>query len=87
MKKEIKLGNKVRCMVTGFSGIAIARLQYLNGCIQFGVKPPVDKKTGKIEDAQYIDQEQLEVVGAGLYVAPKPTGGSSTDAPKHDYRG
>ena len=87
MKKEIKLGNIVRCMVTGFKGTAIARLEYLNGCIQYGIKPVMDKKTGKIEDAQYIDSQQLEVVSTGISIKPERTGGISADAPKHDYRG
>lgn len=87
MKNEINLGSIVRCKVTGFKGTAIARLEYLNGCVQYGIKPVVDKKTGKMEDAQYIDSQQLEVVGVGISVKPERTGGPSTDAPKHEYRG
>jgi hypothetical protein len=88
MKKHtIQLGNVVRCKVTGFKGIAVSRLEYLNGCIQYGIKPPMDKKVGKMPDIEYVDSQQLEVVGTGLSVAAKDTGGPSTDAPKHEYRG
>lgn len=86
MKNEIKLGSKVRCKVTGWEGIAIGRLEYLNGCVQYGVKPGLDKD-GKMRDAQYIDSQQLEVIGDGLNVTPEKIGGPSTDAPQHEYRG
>lgn len=84
--KQIQLGNKVRCTVSGFTGIAISRVEYMNGCVQFGIKPKVGKD-GKLEESIYIDCEQLEVVGPGVKIAPKQSGGPSTDAPKHGYRG
>ena len=86
MKIEIKLGSKCRCKVTGFTGIAIGRLEYLNGCVQYGLKPGLDKD-GKIQDAAYIDSQQLEVLDEGITVKPAVTGGPSTDAPKAEYRG
>ena len=86
MKDKIELGNKLRCKVTGFTGIAIARIEYLNGCVQYGLKPKVDPKTNKIEEVVYIDDQQLGVVGRGLVMEKKITGGPSTDAPKHGYR-
>ena len=87
MKNLIKLGSVVRCKVTGYEGIAFSRIEYLNGCIQYGVKGKVDKKTGKIPEAEFIDSQQLVVIGVGISVQPEDTGGPSTDAPKHEYRG
>jgi hypothetical protein len=70
----IKLGEEVRCKVTGFKGIATARIEYLNGCIQYGVKPKV--KTGeKYPDTIYIDQEQLELTKKRISVKKNRTGG------------
>jgi len=40
---EIELGDKVRCIHTGFIGIAVARTEFINGCIQFNVLPKGDK--------------------------------------------
>ena len=69
----IKLGKKVKCIVTGFTGVATCRAEYLNGCVQYGVRPPVDKD-GKMIDVEYIDEGKLRVVGEGILVeleAPK----------------
>ena len=60
MSKLIKLGDKVCDKVTGFTGIATARIEYLHGCIQIEVMPPVDKD-GKKPDAVWIDQPRLDV--------------------------
>ena len=58
---KIKLGNKVRDKVTGFEGIATARIEYINKCVQFCVKPKV-KEDGKMPDGEYIDVDELEIV-------------------------
>ena len=83
---EIKLGNKVRDRVTGFTGIAISRVEYLNGCVQFCIKPPVDSKTGKNNDGEYVDSQQVEFVSNGLVVKADKTGGPSADCPREKYR-
>ena len=82
---NITLGNKVKDIVTGFEGIAIAKIEYLNGCKQFCVQPPVDKD-GKRPDGVYLDHQQLEVVSIGVAIEGKGTGGPSSNAPQA-YRG
>ena len=62
----IQLGQKVRCKVTGFTGTATSWVEYLNGCIQFHVRPEMDPKVGKYPEGAYIDQELLEVIGQGI---------------------
>jgi hypothetical protein len=32
---EIKLGDYVRDKLTGFKGVAVARTEFVNGCVQF----------------------------------------------------
>lgn len=58
---EIQLGDKVRCKVTGFVGVAISKTEFLNGCIQYDVVPKVTKDN-KILDGVSIDEQSLEVV-------------------------
>jgi hypothetical protein len=77
--KNIKLGNQVKDIVTGFVGIAVSKVEYLNGCVQYCVKPP--SKDGAMPDGQYIDIQQLELVGDGIAVQRKETGGVMSDAP------
>jgi len=86
MSEEIKLGQKVKDKVTGFIGIAISKVEYLNGCVQFCVKPKVDKD-GKCLDGEWFDVDQLTVVSDGVFVKKKVTGGPQTDTPKSSYGG
>ena len=66
----IKLGQKVKNKVSGFVGIAVAKCEYLNGCIQFHVSPPVDEKGNERKD-QWIDEGQLEIMDNGILPKPK----------------
>jgi len=57
----MKLGDKLQDRVTGFTGIAVAEIQYLNGCKQFCIKPRMSED-GKMPEGQYIDIHQLQLV-------------------------
>ena len=64
-----KLGNKVKCKVTGFTGIAVTKCIFLNGCIQFAIQAKVNKD-GKIPDEKWIDEQQLEYISEGVCIEP-----------------
>ncbi len=70
----IELGMSVKDRVTGFKGIVTARVEYLNGCVQYLVKPKVNKE-GKFMDSEWIDNQQLQVTGRGISVKPRKVGG------------
>ena len=61
MKKKLKLGDEVRDTVTGFTGIAVCRHSYLQGCDRLTVQPPIDKDR-KMPESESFDEPQLEVV-------------------------
>jgi len=61
MKQEVKLGDKVRCILTGFTGTAVAKTEFINGCIQWGVLTKAGKD-GKMPEEVGIDSQSLEVV-------------------------
>ncbi len=63
--ENIKLGDKVRCNITGLIGTAVARTEFINGCIQYEVLPRM-RKDQKIPEGISIDQQSLEVI------KPKP---------------
>jgi len=75
--KKIKLGTKVRCIHTGFEGTAVARTEFINGCVQYSVVPMVsDKKGGEYPEDVSLDEQSLEVVKPPKKVIEKkPTGG------------
>jgi hypothetical protein len=57
--KMIKLGDRVTDKITGFKGIAVARCEYLNGCVRYEIQPE-ELNDGKISETFWIDQTQLE---------------------------
>ena len=57
----IKLGSKVKDQISGFTGIATARTEYLHGCARVVVDPQ-ELHEGKPIDGRYFDEQQLEVV-------------------------
>ena len=73
--KDIKLGSKVTDKITGVSGIVDARIEYLNGCVQYNVRQRVNKKDGAVPKDVWVDEQQLQVVGKGVEIETKPTGG------------
>ena len=97
----IKLGDEVKDLITGYEGIVIARIDYLNGCVQYGVKARV--KDAALKEAEYIDKDQLVRLGPGLNKADNakveegeepetgaPRGGFQPDGPqkkKHQRKG
>jgi len=74
----MKLGDKLKCKVTGFEGVCVAKLKHLNGCIQLGLKCKM-VKDGEYPETVYLDIEQLEKVNEKpVKVKPSPKGGSET---------
>lgn len=76
MKKQDKfvLGQRVRDVVTGFEGIAIGRVVYINGCHQYLVKPRCEVKKDepmKQPEGWYIDDQSLELVDEGVLNPPR----------------
>ena len=54
----INLGDRVKDRITGFEGIAIAKVIPLNGCVRYEVKPQ-GLKDGKTIESEWIDEQQL----------------------------
>jgi hypothetical protein len=55
----ITLGSRVADRINGFNGLVTGRLEYLNGCRQFLVKPEKLDKDGKVQDGIWIDEQYL----------------------------
>jgi hypothetical protein len=72
----MNLGDVVRDKISGFSGVATCRLDYLNGCVRWQVTPRTLHDAKPVE-AQYFDDEQLEPVKGEERVAliRRQTGG------------
>lgn len=76
-QSNIKLGDKVRHTVTGYTGIVIARTEWLNGCWRMTVQMKV-KKDGTLPEAISFDDVELEIIGKKKFkkeIGKKETGG------------
>jgi hypothetical protein len=56
---KISIGCRVTDTINGFTGLTTGRLEYLNGCRQFLVKPERLNKDGKPEEGIWIDEQNL----------------------------
>lgn len=72
MTDKIRLGDKVKCKYTGFTGIVTAKTIFINGCVQFSITPRWDKKlaTEILLTEMSIDENSLIIVDKKLR---KPT--------------
>lgn len=57
----VGLGDKVKDSVSGFTGIAISKHIYLQGCDRVSIQPPIDKE-GKLPEIQSFDEPQVIVI-------------------------
>jgi len=73
----INLGDKVRDKVSGLIGTVTSRIEYLNGCIQYGIQPKVKKDATEIITWN-IDENQLEKIGKTVKVKKPKTNGGPT---------
>lgn len=80
--REIKLGDTVKCKYTGFTGVAVAKTEFINGCIQFNVQPKV-KKDNKYEEDVGLDQGSLEIITTKKKkIVKRRTGGANSKSVK-----
>lgn len=62
--EEIELGDKVKDLISRFVGIAVAKTEFINGCVQFTLAEN-NKKKPSIEGEPSIDSTNLVVVEKG----------------------
>lgn len=75
MIHKFELGDSAKDLVTGFTGVCVARYEWLNGCIRYELQPSKLKDGVPIE-AKVFDQGQLALVKrAAVTIAPNHTGG------------
>lgn len=65
MTTQIKLGQEVKDRITGFHGIAVVTMEFLNGCRRIEVQPKVNKD-GIMPEEKTFDEPDLEVIGRGI---------------------
>lgn len=57
----VKLGNRVRDNITGFSGVATGKTEWLYGCNRICIEP-AELHEGKPIEAQWFDEQRVEII-------------------------
>lgn len=72
-----EVGDLVKDQVSGIEGVLTGRAIWLNGCVQFLLRPKAGKGDNKFPDGIWMDGHQLKVLKAQVvpFKGPKTTGG------------
>jgi hypothetical protein len=62
----IKLGHRLRDACSGFSGIAIQKIETLNGNVQYAIQPQQKPDDDKYPEGMCIDHHMLEYIDEGV---------------------
>jgi hypothetical protein len=76
-----KLGKRAKDKITGFEGVLTSRCEFLTGCNRYCIQP-TELKDGRPIESMYFDEEQIEILGDGIYrneVSGKKRGACSPD--------
>lgn len=73
---SLKLGDKAKDQISGFTGTIVAITEWLNGCRRITISPE-QLHDGKIIDSHTFDAEQVAKVEDRPAPASTPTGGPS----------
>lgn len=80
---NIKLGMEIKDEITGFKGVVTGLVDYISGCNQALITPPIEKKTGKIQESQWLDVQRLKQIGKRVIKLDNAeTPGCDAPAPK-----
>ncbi len=79
---KINLGDKVRDTITGYTGIAIGRTEWINGCTRIVVQSNKLKEDGTPSDSQHIDEPQCELIKPAKQKAERVETGGPVPMPK-----
>jgi len=77
---KIQLGDRAVHAITGFTGIVVARVEYLTGCNQLCLQPQGLTDKGDTFGSSYFDEPYVDLVAAGVVAnrTPDRTDGASS---------
>lgn len=74
------LGEGVKDVVSGFSGVILGRTEYLTGCKQYAVGPRSLGADGRLMEAQWFDEGRLLIDGEPVKLPAGNRGGRAAGA-------
>ncbi len=91
MEFKFECGHEAKDQVTGFIGIITSRSEHLTGCNTYWINPGLNKKTGKLEEGMWVDENRLVLTGKSIKskveVSPNPrkNGAENIGSPSHRF--
>jgi len=79
-ERQIEFGDEVNDIISGLTGIAVARTDWMNGCARIGIAGP--SKDGIIQELQWVDITQLIIIKKGKIIIPVEDPGGPRQDPK-----
>lgn len=80
----IKLGSTVKDMYTGYTGIAIARTEWIYGCARILVEKTKLDKDGKIPEPVWFDEQRVQLVKTAAPKLAKHLEAAAPGGPRKD---
>lgn len=77
--EPVNLGDKVKDIITGFEGIAVAQTNHLYGCSHIVVEPMKMGKDGEPQDNRTFDEQRVTVLERSVV---KPAAITDTELPQ-----
>ena len=78
-RKVFKLGSHGRHMISGFEGVIVAKTEWMNGCVRYGIQP-THLHDGKPIEIDWFDSEEIDkVVKKATPRSKQKTGGPMPD--------
>ena len=78
---KFNLGDEVKDVFTGYSGIISCRSQWIHNCNTYGVKSK-ELKDGKPMPCEWFDEPQLELIEEKKVKEKRDTGGPCSSVPQ-----
>ena len=72
------LGKLAKDKVTGVQGVIISKVEYLSGCVQYCIQPPMDKD-GKFVESLYFDEGRVVLVSEKTIKVDKTDDGNAVN--------
>ena len=71
---KFELGERVKDVITGMSGVIMGRSNFITGCDQYAISPTKLTKDGKRPDWEYFDENRLVKTGVGIKLPEQEEG-------------
>jgi len=75
-----QIGDRVKEKITGYAGVVTAKCEYITGCKQVLVNPPL-KADGGYEDPRWFDEDRVDVTEAKVVTITVVENGFGEAAP------